>query len=41
MRRGKDSWWYQVAAYLGGDRYRVELEADKALNDVTVDSYAW
>lgn len=31
MRFGKDSWWYQVASWMGGDQYLEELEADKAL----------
>ncbi len=39
MRFGKDSWWYQVASWMGGDQYLEELQADKALNNLTVDSY--
>lgn len=39
MRFGSGSWWYQVAAKLGGDRYLAELECDRALNQLTVDSY--
>lgn len=39
MRFGTNSWWYQVAAWMGGNQYLEELEADRALNDLTVDSY--
>lgn len=39
MRFGRDSWWYQVAMWMGGDQYLDELEADIALNLLTVDSY--
>lgn len=37
MRFGKDSWWYQVASWMGGNQYLEELEADEALNNLTVD----
>ena len=39
MRFGKDSWWYQAMAISGGDQYMAELEYDRALNNLTVDSY--
>ncbi|KAK2761590.1 hypothetical protein FQN54_001418 [Arachnomyces sp. PD_36] len=39
MRFGKNSWWYQVASWMGGDQYLEELDADVALNLLTVDSY--
>ncbi|OJD21109.1 hypothetical protein ACJ73_07556 [Blastomyces percursus] len=39
MRFGKGSWWFQVASWMGGDRYSDELASDVALNLLTVDSY--
>lgn len=39
MRWGRNSWWYQVATYLGGDQYQKQVECDRALNNLTVDSY--
>ncbi|KAI1972468.1 hypothetical protein LOZ51_005976 [Ophidiomyces ophidiicola] len=39
MRFGQNSWWYQVAMWMGGDQYLEELNADIALNLLTVDSY--
>ncbi|KAL2864528.1 aminoglycoside phosphotransferase family protein [Aspergillus lucknowensis] len=39
MRFGMDSWWYQLADWMGGHEYREELASDKALNNLTVDSY--
>ena len=39
MRFGKDSWWFQVAFWMGGDQYPDELASDIALNALTVDSY--
>ncbi|GKZ35830.1 hypothetical protein AbraIFM66950_006628 [Aspergillus brasiliensis] len=39
MRFGRDSWWYQVAKWMGGAEYQEELESDRALNLLTVDSY--
>ncbi|KMU85035.1 hypothetical protein CIHG_02818 [Coccidioides immitis H538.4] len=39
MRFGKDSWWFQVASWMGGAQYLDELESDVALNLLTVDSY--
>ena len=39
MRFGKGSWWFQVASWIGGDQYPDELDADVALNLLTVDSY--
>lgn len=39
MRFGRGSWWFQVVAWMGGDQYEDELESDRALNLLTVDSY--
>ncbi|KAK2865486.1 hypothetical protein FQN49_003525 [Arthroderma sp. PD_2] len=39
MRFGRDSWWFQVASWIGGDQYSEELSSDVALNQLTVDSY--
>ncbi|OJD13801.1 hypothetical protein AJ78_05783 [Emergomyces pasteurianus Ep9510] len=39
MRFGRNSWWYQVAMWMGGDQYLDELDADIAVNLLTVDSY--
>ncbi|KAA8645127.1 uncharacterized protein ATNIH1004_009344 [Aspergillus tanneri] len=39
MRFGRDSWWFQVASWMGGDQYWDELDSDVALNLLTVDSY--
>lgn len=39
MRYGTNSWWFQVASWIGGDQYRRELKCDIALNSLTVDSY--
>lgn len=39
MRFGKDSWWYDGMSILGGDQYMAELDCDRALNNLTVDSY--
>ncbi|PLB50791.1 hypothetical protein P170DRAFT_435961 [Aspergillus steynii IBT 23096] len=39
MRFGGGSWWYQVAGWMGGNKYLEELAADKALDLLTVDSY--
>lgn len=42
MRFGKNSWWYQLASWMGGDQYLGDLDTDIALNLLTVDSYiAW
>ncbi|KAJ5398666.1 hypothetical protein N7465_009155 [Penicillium sp. CMV-2018d] len=38
-RFGKNSWWSQVALWIGGDQYDGELACDIALNSLTVDSY--
>ena len=32
MRIGRDSWWYQVAMWMGGDVHREELNSDRAPN---------
>ncbi|KAI9655213.1 MAG: hypothetical protein M1831_004923 [Alyxoria varia] len=37
----RDFWWFDFASALGGSEYEAELECDKALNWLTVDSYAW
>jgi hypothetical protein len=39
MRMARGTWWYQVAAHLGGDQYMQQLECDRLLNKLTVDSY--
>ena len=39
MRYGAQSWWSQVASWIGGDHYSRELACDVALNSLTVDSY--
>ncbi|KAL4881776.1 kinase-like domain-containing protein [Aspergillus karnatakaensis] len=39
MRFRGGSWWYQVASWLGGEHYLDELASDRALNNLTVDSY--
>jgi Phosphotransferase enzyme family len=39
MRFGRNSWWFQVASWIGGDEYLEELASDIALNLLTVDSY--
>ncbi|KAL4799600.1 phosphotransferase family protein [Aspergillus venezuelensis] len=39
MRFGMNSYWYQLADWMGGHDYREELASDKALNNLTVDSY--
>ncbi|EXJ92451.1 hypothetical protein A1O3_01002 [Capronia epimyces CBS 606.96] len=41
MRWGFGTWWYQVTNFLGGHQYLEELKCDKALNSLTVDSYAF
>ncbi|KGO75643.1 Aminoglycoside phosphotransferase [Penicillium italicum] len=38
-RYGKNSWWAQVALWVGGEQYDEELACDIALNSLTVDSY--
>jgi aminoglycoside phosphotransferase len=38
---GEDFWWYRFVMRLGGGRYLGELDCDRALNNLTVDSYAW
>lgn len=40
MRFGRSTWWFQVCSWMGGDQYLEELDADIALNLLTVDSYA-
>lgn len=41
MRFGINSWWYQVVSWMGGDQYQHELQCDKAINKLTVDSYVF
>ncbi|KIW28369.1 uncharacterized protein PV07_08039 [Cladophialophora immunda] len=40
MRRGRGSWWWQVLSFLGGNEYLEEMECDRALDRLTVDSYS-
>lgn len=40
MRPGNNAYWYQVASWMGGDRYLGELASDNALHLLTMDSYA-
>ncbi|MCJ1467030.1 hypothetical protein MMC07_005652 [Pseudocyphellaria aurata] len=39
MRFVTGSWWYNAMSTLGGDQYMTELDCDRALNNLTVDSY--
>ena len=39
LRFGSNSWWGHAMSTLGGDQYSAELDYDRALNDLTVDSY--
>ncbi|MCJ1467027.1 hypothetical protein MMC07_005649 [Pseudocyphellaria aurata] len=39
MRFGRGSWWYNAMSTLGGNQYMTELDCDRALNNLTVDSY--
>ncbi|KAJ5938184.1 hypothetical protein N7454_004526 [Penicillium verhagenii] len=39
LRFGRNSWWGQVAWWIGGEQYEAELACDTALNSLTVDSY--
>ncbi|PGH13479.1 hypothetical protein AJ79_03609 [Helicocarpus griseus UAMH5409] len=39
MKYGKDSWWYQAVGWMGGNEYLEEQDGDRALNDLTVDSW--
>lgn len=38
MRFGRNSWWFQACSWTGGDQYPGELDADVALNLLTVHS---
>ena len=40
MKYGAGTWWYQAMLMLGADRYMDELNAERALNNLTVDSWA-
>lgn len=37
----KDFWWYGFISKLGGSEYMVQVECERALTSLTVDSYAW
>lgn len=37
----RDLWWNDMVWRLGGERYAVELESEKALVPLTVDAWAW
>jgi hypothetical protein len=37
----RDFWWYGFVSDLGGSRYMAEMECERALTSLTVDSYAW
>lgn len=37
----KDFWWYDFVSRLGGAKYMAEMECERALTALTVDSYAW
>ena len=37
----KEFWWHDFAMKLGGDKYLVELDCDRALNNLTSSSYYW
>lgn len=39
MKRCSGTWWYQVATWMGGDRYEHELQCEKAIHRLTVDSW--
>ncbi|EFW23049.1 conserved hypothetical protein [Coccidioides posadasii str. Silveira] len=39
MRFGRNSWWYQVATWMGVDQCLEELDADIAVNLLTVHAY--
>lgn len=39
MRYGANSWWFQVASWIGEDQYGRQLTCDISLNSLTVDSY--
>ncbi|KAF2677762.1 hypothetical protein K458DRAFT_349534 [Lentithecium fluviatile CBS 122367] len=37
----RDFWWNELVWRLGGEKYAAELESEKALVPLTVDSWAW
>ncbi|EAS28676.2 uncharacterized protein CIMG_07422 [Coccidioides immitis RS] len=37
----KDYWWYNFVIGLGGGPYMAELDCERALTSLTVDSYSW
>lgn len=41
MRFGRDSWWFRAVSWIGGSEYLEELDYDRALNSLTVDTYAY
>lgn len=40
MKYGKGTWWYMAMMRLGADKYETEIESERALNNLTVDSWA-
>lgn len=37
----EDHWWFKFIVRLGGSKYMVERESERALTSLTVDSYVW
>ncbi|KAF2785466.1 kinase-like protein [Melanomma pulvis-pyrius CBS 109.77] len=37
----KNFWWYEFVSQLGGSEYSNEMESERALTSLTVDSYTW
>jgi len=37
----KDFWWYEFLIRAGAQRYLEESECEKALTNLTADSYSW
>lgn len=37
----KDFWWYNFVSELGGSEYMAEMECERALTSLTIDSYVW
>ena len=37
----EDFWWYNFVIGLGGGAYLAELDCERALTSLTVDSYCW
>lgn len=40
MKYCKGTWWYEAMLVLGADQYTTEVECERALNNLTVDSWA-